>query len=135
MNSIRLSCSLIDPDLRVTCREVQIAQAILNLLQNAFDAVVENRGDKWIEIRVGAAGNSVVVSVRDSGPGVPSNIKDRIMEPFFTTKPIGKGMGLGLSLAQSIAKQHGGELTFGELEGHTCFSLALPRRDEDQPCG
>ena len=135
MNSIRLTCSLIDPELRVPCREVQIAQALLNLLQNAFDAVVENRGDKWIEIRVGAAGNSVVVSVRDSGPGVPSNVKDRIMEPFFTTKPIGKGMGLGLSLAQSIAKQHGGELTFGELEGHTCFSLALPLRDGSQPCG
>jgi PAS domain S-box-containing protein len=135
MNSIRLTCSPIDPDLRVACREVQIAQAILNLLQNAFDAVVENAGDKWIEISVEVAGNSVVVSVSDSGPGVPSNIRDRIMEPFFTTKPIGKGMGLGLSLAQSIAKQHGGELTFGEVEGHTCFSLTLPLRDEGQPCG
>jgi len=135
MNSIRLTCSPIDPDLRVACREVQIAQAILNLLQNAFDAVVENAGDKWIEISVEVAGNSVVVSVSDSGPGVPSNIRDRIMEPFFTTKPIGKGMGLGLSLAQSIAKQHGGELTLGELEGHTCFSLTLPLRDEGQPCG
>jgi PAS domain S-box-containing protein len=134
MNSIRLTCSLIDPDLRVACREVQIAQAILNLLQNAFDAVVENAGDKWIEISVELAGNSVVVSVSDSGPGVPSNIRDRIMEPFFTTKPIGKGMGLGLSLAQSIAKQHGGELTFGELGGHTCFSLTLPLGDEGQPC-
>ena len=135
MNSIRLTCSPIDPDLRVACREVQIAQAILNLLQNAFDAVVENAGNKWIEISVEVAGNSVVVSVSDSGPGVPSNIRDRIMEPFFTTKPIGKGMGLGLSLAQSIAKQHGGELTLGELEGHTCFSLTLPLRDEGQPCG
>jgi len=135
MNSIRLTCSLIDPGLRVPCREVQIAQAILNLLQNAFDAVVENAGDKWIEISVEVAGKSVVVSVSDSGPGVPSNIRDRIMEPFFTTKPIGKGMGLGLSLAQSIAKQHGGELRFGEVEGHTCFSLTLPLRDEGQPCG
>lgn len=135
MNSVRLTCSPIDPDLRVACREVQIAQAILNLLQNAFDAVIENAGDKWIEISVEVAGNSVVVSVSDSGPGVPSNIRDRIMEPFFTTKPIGKGMGLGLSLAQSIAKQHGGELTFGEVEGHTCFSLTLPLRDEGQPCG
>jgi PAS domain S-box-containing protein len=135
MNSIRLTCSLIDPELRVPCREVQIAQAILNLLQNAFDAVVENAGDKWIEISVEVAGKSVVVSVSDSGPGIPSNIRDRIMEPFFTTKPIGKGMGLGLSLAQSIAKQHGGELTFEELEGHTCFSLTLPLRNEGQPCG
>jgi C4-dicarboxylate-specific signal transduction histidine kinase len=50
MNSIRLTCSPIDPDLRVPCREVQIAQVVLNLLQNAFDAVVETAGDKWIEI-------------------------------------------------------------------------------------
>ena len=133
-NSIRLTYSPIDPDLWLSCREVQIAQAVLNLLQNAFDAVTETAGDRWIEIKVASAGNSVVVSVIDSGPGVPSNIRDRIMEPFFTTKPIGKGMGLGLSLARSIAKQHGGDLLLGDEQGHTCFSLALPLRDEGKPC-
>ncbi|MGB7849068.1 MAG: PAS domain S-box protein [Candidatus Acidiferrum sp.] len=134
MHSVRLSCSPIDTNLQVPCREVQIAQVILNLLQNAFDAVVETTGDKWVEIQVRAGADSVVVSVIDSGPGVPVNIRDRIMEPFFTTKPVGKGMGLGLSLARSIARQHGGDLTLSEHLGHTCFSLALPLRTENLLC-
>jgi C4-dicarboxylate-specific signal transduction histidine kinase len=134
MHSIRLSCSPIDPNLRVPCREVQIAQIVMNLLQNAFDAVVETTGAKWIEVKVHADADRVVVSVIDSGPGVPVEIRDRVMEPFFTTKPIGKGMGLGLSLARSIARQHGGDLTLGEHHGHTSFSLVLPLGKEDLTC-
>jgi C4-dicarboxylate-specific signal transduction histidine kinase len=134
MHSIRLSCSPIDPNLQVPCREVQISQVVMNLLQNAFDAVVETSGEKWIEVELHVGENSVVVSVIDSGPGVPVEIRDRIMEPFFTTKPVGKGMGLGLSLARSIARQHGGDLTLGEHQGHTSFSLSLPIRKEDLLC-
>jgi len=73
------------------------------------------------------------LAVTDTGIGMDDHVKNHLFEPFFTTKPIGKGMGLGLSLAQSIAKQHGGELTLGEFEGHTCFSLTLPLRVEGQP--
>jgi PAS domain S-box-containing protein len=134
MHSIRLNCSPIDAHLQVPCREVQIAQVVMNLLQNAFDAVVETTSEKWVEVKVHAGAERVVVSVVDSGRGVPVEIKDRIMEPFFTTKPVGKGMGLGLSLARSIARQHGGDLTHGEHHGHTCFSLALPLRKEDLKC-
>lgn len=129
MHSVRLTCSPIDAGLQVPCREVQIAQVVMNLLQNAFDAVVETRNEKWIELEVRASVDSVVVAVIDSGPGVPAEIRDRIMEPFFTTKPVGKGMGLGLSLARSIARQHGGDLTLGEHRGHTCFTLALPLKE------
>jgi C4-dicarboxylate-specific signal transduction histidine kinase len=134
MHSIRLSCSRIEASLEVPCREVQIAQAVMNLLQNAIDAVSETTGEKWIEVKVHAVADRVVVSVIDSGPGVAVQIRDRIMEPFFTTKPVGKGMGLGLSLARSIARQHGGDLTLGEDQGHTCFLLALPLRREDLKC-
>ena len=134
MHSILLSCSPIDPDLQVPCREVQIAQVVMNLVQNAFDAVVETSSEKWIEVQVHAGTEFVVVSVIDSGAGVPVEIRDRIMEPFFTTKPVGKGMGLGLSLARSIARQHGGDLTLAEHQGHTCFSLALPLRKENLVC-
>ena len=134
MHCIRLSCSPIDPNLQVPCREVQISQAVMNLVQNAFDAVVESASEKWIEVQVRAAADSVIISVIDSGPGVALEIRDRIMEPFFTTKSVGKGMGLGLSLARSIARQHGGDLTLGEHDGHTSFSLALPLRKENLKC-
>ena len=134
MHSVELICAPIDPQLQVPCREVQIAQVVMNLLQNAFDAVAESRGEKWVEVEVSTRNKSVVVSVTDSGPGVPPAIRTRIMEPFFTTKPVGKGTGLGLSLSRSIAAGHGGELTLGERNGHTRFSLTLPLLKEDGLC-
>jgi PAS domain S-box-containing protein len=134
MHSIQLICAPIDPKLQVPCREVQIAQVVMNLIQNAFDAVAESPGEKWVAVDVSTRDDSVVVSVTDSGPGVPVPIRARIMEPFFTTKPVGKGTGLGLSLSRSIAAGHGGELTLGEQNGHTCFSLTLPLHKEDRLC-
>lgn len=134
MHSIQLICAPIDPQLQVPCREVEIAQVVMNLVQNAFDAVAESAGEKWVAVDVSTRDDSVVVSVTDSGPGVPPPIRARIMEPFFTTKPVGKGTGLGLSLSRSIAAGHGGELTLGEQNGHTRFSLTLPLRKEDRLC-
>jgi PAS domain S-box-containing protein len=122
---VRLETPAVDPGLRVICREVQIAQVLLNLLQNAFDAVVECAGDKWIRLEVTSRENSAFFAVVDSGPGVPPDLQARIMDPFFTTKPVGKGTGLGLSLSKSIIEEHGGELTLSEFENHTCFSFSL----------
>jgi C4-dicarboxylate-specific signal transduction histidine kinase len=129
-HSVRLDTPAVDPGLRVFCREVQIAQVLLNLLQNAFDAVVECAGDKWIRLEVTRREKSAVFAVIDSGPGVPPDLKARIMDPFFTTKPVGKGTGLGLSLSKSIVEEHGGELTLSEFENHTCFSFSLPQGAE-----
>jgi len=114
------------PELSVACREAQIAQLLLNLLQNALDAVVEQTGERWVRVDVTPKDDHVVIAVTDSGPGVPPELRSRIMEPFFTTKPVGKGTGLGLSLSKTIAEEHGGRLEFGEDHGNTCFSLALP---------
>jgi C4-dicarboxylate-specific signal transduction histidine kinase len=128
IHAIQLNCARVDPQLQVPCREVQIAQVLMNLLQNAFDAVAESSAEKSVALEVNQRENSVVVSVIDSGAGVPRSNRERIMEPFFTTKPVGKGMGLGLSLSRSIAEGHGGKLTLDEQRKHTCFSLTLPSR-------
>lgn len=114
------------PELSVPCREVQIAQALLNLLQNAFDAVLEQEGERWVRLEVEPTEGLVAISVIDSGPGIPPEFRSRMMEPFFTTKPVGKGTGLGLSLSKTIAEDHGGKLEYGEDHGHTRFSLILP---------
>jgi signal transduction histidine kinase len=105
---------------------VQIAQALLNLLQNAFDAVLEQNGERWVRLEVENGDNSVALSVIDSGPGVPADLRTHIGEPFFTTKPVGKGTGLGLSLSKTIAEEHGGNLEYSDDHGHTRFSLVLP---------
>ena len=126
VHSVRLEIPKIDPTLHIPCREVQIVQVLLNLLQNAFDAVVESEGEKWIRLEVASSAQSAVFDVIDSGPGVPPELRARIMEPFFTTKPVGKGTGLGLSLSKAIVDEHGGELNLCDRENHTCFSLVLP---------
>ena len=131
IHSVRLITPEVDSRLRVRCREVQIVQVLLNLLQNAFDAVTGVNGDPWIAIAVEVRDHNVVLSVIDSGPGIPLDLRQRIMEPFFTTKPVGKGTGLGLSISRSIAQDHGGELRYEEREGHTCFSLVLPALQEE----
>ena len=128
--AVKLVVPEIDPLLRVTCREVQIAQVLLNLLQNAFDAVVDEPGERWVRLEVNTHENALTFAVSDSGPGVPPEFKSKIMEPFFTTKGVGKGIGLGLSLSASIAEEHGGKLELAEEGGHTCFCLILPMTKE-----
>ena len=125
-NAVNLLLPQAIPKLSVPCREVQIEQILLNLLQNAFDAVAEQPGERWVRLNIHSSDDSVVFSVTDSGPGIPQELRPHIMEPFFTTKPIGKGTGLGLSLSKSIAEEHGGKLEYSEDQGHTRFSLVLP---------
>jgi PAS domain S-box-containing protein len=125
-NNVELILPQIVPELSVTCREVQIAQALLNLLQNAFDAVLEQDGERWVRLEVENGDHTVALSVIDSGPGIPRELRSHIGEPFFTTKPVGKGTGLGLSLSKTIAEDHGGSLEYSDDHGRTRFSLVLP---------
>ena len=132
-NAVKLQLPENIPELSVHCREVQIAQVLLNLLQNAFDAVVDEQGERWVHLDVEVRDESAVISVTDSGPGVPLELRSRIMEPFFTTKAVGKGTGLGLSLSRNIAEEHGGKLEYSEESGHTRFSLTLPLARQSEP--
>lgn len=132
VNSIRLDLSPVDPTLFICCREVQIAQVLLNLLQNAFDAAADLPSDRWVHLGVSAQNHSVVFSVSDNGPGVPPEIKSRIMEPFFTTKPVGKGTGLGLSLSRTIVEEHGGQLKLDDSSTNTTFSFSIPLLMEEK---
>jgi len=97
-----------------------IGRVILNLISNAFyaaplppkggfsDPDYSHVPTVWVSTK--REGDKVVISVRDNGPGIPAEIRDKIFQPFFTTKPTGQGTGLGLSLSYDIVKAHGGEL-------------------------
>lgn len=110
--------------IEVLARPTEISQVLLNLLHNAHDALVDAQ-EKWILVELGCANARVNVAVIDSGPGVPQEIRDKVLEPFFTTKALGKGTGLGLSISRAIVENHGGRLQVGEKEGKTCFSFDL----------
>jgi C4-dicarboxylate-specific signal transduction histidine kinase len=99
---------------------------LLNLLQNAFDEVVDLERDRWVTLDVTYCRGWVVFSVTDSGRGITLEHRAHIMEPFFTTKPVGKGIGLGLSISRSIALEHAGTLELDQESAHTCFRLKLP---------
>jgi two-component system NtrC family sensor kinase len=111
----------------VSCREVQIGQIILNLLNNAFDAVDgAAQAERWVRVQASHANGFVHIDIVDSGPGVAPEYREHLMQPFYTTKPLGAGMGVGLSLSRTIAQDHNGTLVLTEVEGHTCFRLSLP---------
>ena len=67
----------------------------------------------------------------DSGPGIPADMRQKIFQPFYTTKEIGKGTGIGLSISASIAKANGGSLTLDESNKNTCFVIQLKRTHQD----
>ena len=108
----------------------QLIQVVINLIANAQHALGEADDPRAIRVitRRRRAGG-FEVSVEDSGPGVPADLRGRIFEPFFTTKDVGKGTGLGLSVCDSIARSHGGRLTVGDSAlGGAKFTLTLPLR-------
>jgi len=107
-------------------RSVQISQVIVNLLNNAFDAV-EDAPEKWIEAHAHSDADAVYLSVTDGGPGIPAKLHQQIMMPFFTTKDVGKGTGLGLSVSAGIVESHGGTLRLDAESSRTRFEIRLPR--------
>lgn len=104
----------------------QLQQCVINLIFNAVDAMPEG-GNLWLSACSGGDGGRVAIEVRDSGPGIAEAEKNRIFEPFFSTKAAGYGVGLGLSTVYGIVKHHGGRVTAANQPGGgACFTLELP---------
>ncbi|MFA7009413.1 MAG: ATP-binding protein, partial [Elusimicrobiales bacterium] len=105
----------------------QIEQILVNLIQNACDALSDTVGEKKITITAFHHVNSVFISVADNGPGIPEELQTRIFDPFFTTKEEGRGTGLGLAICHRIAEEHGARLTCASLPGKgATFTLEIP---------
>ena len=118
-----------------------IGRVLLNLITNAFYACTEPSGSAaagvekpLVQVSTRKSDNGIEIRVSDNGSGIPDDIKDKIFQPFFTTKPTGQGTGLGLSLSYDIVKAHGGELKVETKEGSslpageagTEFTIELP---------
>ncbi|MCG6958142.1 MAG: hypothetical protein LJF04_19305 [Gemmatimonadetes bacterium] len=102
----------------------ELNQVWTNLISNAVDAM-DGQGE--LTLRSRRDGAEAVVQIIDSGPGVPPEVRDRLFDPFVTTKPVGKGTGLGLSISRNIVVQnHGGTIDVRSEPGRTCFEVRLP---------
>jgi signal transduction histidine kinase len=122
----------------------QLQQVLLNLLLNARDALdgaVDGRaGAIVVQVTHDAAAGEVELCVQDDGPGVPEALRERIFEPFFSTKPVGRGTGLGLAVTRDLVRAHGGRLELESRPGDTRFRVRLPalaraRDPSDTPSG
>jgi len=113
------------PEVVVKCRESQIAQVLVNLLNNAYDAI-EDLPEKWIKINFKIVDKKIQIIIMDSGLGISPEIRNKIMSPFFTSKVTSKGTGLGLYISSKILKEHMGELRYDDSYRHTTFVIELP---------
>ena len=123
-----------DPTLeRINVVPQEIGRVILNLINNAFHAVREKK--KWVRegfeptVVVGTKqlNDGIEISIKDNGNGIPDSIKEKVFQPFFTTKPTGQGTGLGLSICYDIVKANGGQIRFeSKTQVGTEFILVLP---------
>lgn len=107
------------------CKKNQIIQVIMNLCSNALEAT-ERTDQPLVEISLEKSKQYYTITIVDNGLGVLEEHASKVMEPFFTTKEIGKGLGLGLSAAHGFAKVHGGELNLERTKEKTRFVLKLP---------
>lgn len=125
------------PQVKVVAQD--FGRLILNLVNNAFFAVNEKKSkldpnseegktyQPTVEVSTFLENNKVKIKVSDNGGGIPKAIKEKIFQPFFTTKPTGSGTGLGLSLSYDIVKAHGGDFKVDSVEGEqTTFTILLP---------
>ena len=118
----------LDPTLpRTWADPFQLQQVVLNLIGNAEQALAEWSGPRRIVITTRQHAERLVITVSDTGPGVAPEQRDRIFNPFFTTKPVGQGTGLGLSISDGIVRQHGGQIRVESPPGQgATFFVELP---------
>jgi two-component system, NtrC family, sensor kinase len=108
----------------VRCRPAKVNQALLNILRNAAQA---SEAGGVVEVRTRADGADVVIEVEDHGCGIPPEYLPRLFEPFFTTRPVGQGAGLGLAVSYGIVRDHGGTITVDSAPGRgSLFRVRLP---------
>ncbi|NVO29397.1 PAS domain-containing protein [Donghicola sp. C2-DW-16] len=118
-----------EPSCIASARAGHVQQVLMNLVQNAVDAMAE-QDDAALTIRSFYDGAHAVIEVSDNGPGIPDTAAAKIFDPFFTTKEVGKGTGLGLSISHKIAEEHGGSLELVPSDQGACFRLTLLRGDQ-----
>ncbi len=120
---------------RIECFAGKLNQVFMNILTNALQAIKSkpDQGDESITITTSRAEDHVIISIADTGPGMPEGVKEKIFDPFFTTKDVGEGTGLGLSIVLNIIEKHHGEIEVDSTSGKGSeFIITLPMNQENK---
>lgn len=130
-SNVDLQVSPIREGLEIDCRPSQISQALLNILNNSFDAV-KGQSEQWVRVEVTEQGTHVEVSITDSGAGIAPEHRDKILQPFFTTKQVNEGVGLGLSVSKGLIESHRGVLRVDPKSSNTRIVVTLPMKQGNE---
>jgi PAS domain S-box-containing protein len=134
-HGIKLEVSQFDKSLNVLCRSYQIVQVLVNLLNNSHDALFSQGSEKpgqpksmkWVRIEVLPRQNVVEIAITDSGYGISFDVQRKMFDPFFSTKPVQYGTGLGLSVSLSLMRKAGGNLEYDHQSPNTRFVCSIPK--------
>lgn len=127
-NGTALDVEYLKDDSTILCRPVEISQVLLNLINNSYQAT-SNYPHPWIKIQMEDLGDTFRVKITDCGERIPGHVRQKLFQPFFTTKDIGVGTGLGLSISRGIIEEHKGKLYYQEEAPNTTFVIDLPKLD------
>ena len=129
VNNVRIDVTWpnIPKGLSVKCRPGEVSQVLLNLIKNAKEEIYE-QSEPWVIVKVEDRESDIKFQVIDSGRGISKELKEKIFKAFFTTKGIGQGTGLGLSLCRRLIESQNGKIYIEENHPNTCFSFELPKR-------
>jgi PAS domain S-box-containing protein len=125
-NGTAVDVEYIKGDPSILCRPVEISQVVLNLINNSYQAT-SSYPHPWIKIKMEEVGEAFRISVTDCGEKISPAIKQKLFQPFFTTKDIGVGTGLGLSISRGIIEEHKGKLYYQDDAPNTTFVIELPK--------
>jgi signal transduction histidine kinase/CheY-like chemotaxis protein len=126
VNNIQLIAEPCEVSFPVLVTAQQMQQVLLNLLNNAEQAIAKTERPGVIKVECGRRGDNVFITTTDNGTGIPAHILPFIFDPFFTTKNLGEGTGLGLSIAHTLIENHGGTISAKSEPGCTVFTIELP---------
>ncbi|MAE58929.1 MAG: hypothetical protein CME69_08615 [Halobacteriovorax sp.] len=128
-NDITIDLINTDKSINVFVKKNEIIQVLINLLNNAYYEVdkLEDKKERWIKIESYEDESKAIIRVLNGGDKIKEDIVEKIMAPFFTTKPEGEGTGLGLSVSRGIMKSYNGDLEVDLKEESTCFVMTLPK--------
>jgi signal transduction histidine kinase len=126
LTQVNITVNTNELELDIYCRKSELVDAVFNVIKNAILAALEYP-TKWVSIELEGNKELAIVRVKDPGLGIPKEIAEKVLDPFFTTRPIGRGLGLGLSYSHTIINSHQGRIFYNPISNNTEFVIELPQ--------